>query len=433
MAQYRRDTHKYLDDNKTLFEVVMLCDEYGNPTGGGTPSGVALDAFGRIRQSTPFTLFDSYNRYQENDKFTTLTQNGGMTTFHRNSSSVLLSTNGSAGSSVTKETKRVFAYQPGKSLQILNTFVMAPHVPGLVQRIGYFNDTNGIFIERNNNGVNFVRRSNVTDTIIDTKVVQENWNIDPLDGTGISGHTLDITKSHIFWMDIEWLGVGSVRCGFVIDGQLIHCHTFNHANTLNLPYMTTAILPVRYHIENTTAGIASSMRQICTSVISEGGYELRGRGKYATTGVLPADLRTVSTAAYTPILSVRLKTGAIDRTDALAILSEATMVSDSSANFDIAIIQGGTLTGAVWTSTTGSTSIEYDKSATAITGGTPIIGKVMGVSNQSSSSMGIGGELFDLQFERNGLTKESYAFTLAAKCSSNNVKVGASLEWQEIT
>jgi hypothetical protein len=54
----------------------------------------------------------------------------------------------------------------------------------------------------------------------ETVVPQTNWNIDKLDGTGISGITLDISKAQILWMDIEWLGLGTVRIGFVINGNL---------------------------------------------------------------------------------------------------------------------------------------------------------------------------------------------------------------------
>ena len=56
MAQFRKDTHQYLQDNKTLFEVVMLADQYGNRVGPANPTGVAVDAFGRARMSTPLTF-----------------------------------------------------------------------------------------------------------------------------------------------------------------------------------------------------------------------------------------------------------------------------------------------------------------------------------------------------------------------------------------
>ena len=121
----------------------------------------------------------------------------------------------------------------------------------------------------------FVLRTNTSGTPSDARTVnQADWNGDKLDGTGTSGITLDTSKAQILWIDFEWLGVGSVRCGFIINGQYIICHTFNNANDLDKVYMTTAILPVRYEIKATgaTSG-AATLKQVCSSVISEGGYQ----------------------------------------------------------------------------------------------------------------------------------------------------------------
>lgn len=431
MAQYRKDTHEYLGDSKTLFEVVMLADEFGNPVAGGSSSGPAVDAFGRARQSTPFTLFDSYNRYQSNDKFYTATTTGGSTSYNANTSTVEMSVDGTALASVKRETSRVFAYQPGKSLQIFNTFVMSEQSSGLRQRVGYYNNENGIFVELADDGVHFVKRTNISNTPTDVRVAQAEWNVDVLDGTGRSHKTLDITKAQIFWMDIEWLGVGSVRCGFVIDGQLIHCHTFHHANQLQSVYMTTAILPVRYEIENTTLGSAATLQQICTSVISEGGYELRGRNGYAQNSLLVA-AKTVSTTVYNPLISVRLKSTPINRLDAIAILKSAGITA-SADTYDIRIIKGGTLTGANFVSADTDSCIEYDISATAITGGKVVRGALRDLSNQSSATITLDGNLFDLQFERNGLTGVADAYTIVALSDQNAGTARAYFSWEEIT
>jgi hypothetical protein len=178
--------------------------------------------------------------------------------------------------SVIRETTKVFSYQPGKSLLVLNTFVMNSPKENLRQRIGYFGADNGMYFEIGMEQHRyFVERSLSTGT--ETVVAQANWNIDKLDGTGVSGITLDITKAQILWMDIEWLGLGTVRMGFVIDGKFIHCHSFHHANFIESTYITTASLPLRYEIANTGITTSSStLKQVCSTVISEGGYELRG-------------------------------------------------------------------------------------------------------------------------------------------------------------
>lgn len=76
MAQYRKDLNQYLNQEKTIFEAVMLADQYGNIIGGANPSGMAVDAFGRARISQPLTLFDSFHRFNDNGKIFTANSTG---------------------------------------------------------------------------------------------------------------------------------------------------------------------------------------------------------------------------------------------------------------------------------------------------------------------------------------------------------------------
>ena len=160
MAQFRKDTHQYLPQETTIFEVVMLADQYGNLVGAGNPSGTSVDAFGRARISTPLTLFDSSHRYQDNGKFYNSNSAVSSTvTYDTNASVVSLNITNTANSYAYRESSRVFSYQPGKSLLILNTFCMAPAQTGLRQRVGYFGSQNGVYLELDGSIVNFVVRS----------------------------------------------------------------------------------------------------------------------------------------------------------------------------------------------------------------------------------------------------------------------------------
>jgi hypothetical protein len=327
--------------------------------GGGT----GADAFGRLRVSEPFTLFDSQNRYQKDPHFAESTATGGSTTFVSDESTVDMDVTTSSGSKVVRQSYRVFPYQPGKGLLVLATFVMNTPKENLRQRVGYFSTDNGVFFQVNNTTTSFVLRTNTSGTPSDTRTVnQADWNGDKLDGTGPSGYTLDTSKAQILWMDFEWLGVGSVRCGFIINGEYILCHTFNNANDLNKVYMTTAILPVRYEIENTGAtASASKLKQICCSVISEGGYQQKAaltwaRQITATTGI---------GTSFVPLVSIRLKSttlGAVVIPNGLSF-----MPTSASDYFEIALIKNPTLTGASFSSL--SNNVEYDTAATALTGG----------------------------------------------------------------
>jgi len=229
---------------------------------------------------------------------------------------------------------------------VLATFVMNAGKENLRQRVGYFNTSNGVFFQVNGTTKSFVLRTNTSGTPSDVRTVnQADWNGDKLDGTGESGITLDITKAQILYMDFEWLGVGSVRCGFVINGTFYVCHTFNNANEIDKVYMTTAILPMRYEIENTAAtASASTMTQICSSVISEGGYDQKAIPQWARrTTVL-----TGVTTTFVPIVSIRLKSTSLG---AVVIPSVFHAIPIGSIlDYEVVLIKNPTLTGASFTS-----------------------------------------------------------------------------------
>ncbi len=145
---------------------------------------MATDAFGRIRVSSPLTLFDSSHRYKDNGLWNTSTTSGGTAVFRPKEGLVDLIVNTTNGSEVLRETAKVFSYQPGKSLLVLNTFVMAPAQTNLRQRVGYFGTENGIYLQLNNSTLSFVERSLVTGVVTESIVNQSAWNVDKMDGTG---------------------------------------------------------------------------------------------------------------------------------------------------------------------------------------------------------------------------------------------------------
>lgn len=332
-------------------------------------NGTNVDAFGRVRVSQPYTLFDSQNRYAADDQFEVSTTGTGTSSFLSNEATVQLEVTGAGVGSVIRQTYRSFPYQPGKGLLILTTFVMDSSTSAnLTQQVGYYNTQNGVFFKRTGSTNSFVLRSNSTPTPgtpSDTRIVnQSSWNGDKLDGTGDSGFTLDTTKAQILWMDFEWLGVGSIRCGFIIDGQYIVCHTFTNANEISSVYMTTAILPLRYEIVTTTAAVAASMKTICCSVVSEGGFEQTSIDHVARRTTV---LGTIGTT-FLPVVSIRLASG---RTGAVVIPNRVQILPTTSQNYEIALVKNPTLTGATWASTVPSNSnVEFDVAATAMTGGT---------------------------------------------------------------
>ena len=332
-------------------------------------NGTNTDAFGRLRVSSPYTLFDSQNRYQIDGQFDTSTSTGGSTTYLPNEASIQMSVTTSNGSEVVRQSYRSMPYQPGKGLLVLNTFVMATTKAGLRQRCGYFGAQNGVYFELSGEAPGtkaFVLRTYIGGSVDNTsrRVEQSSWNGDKLDGSGPSGLTLDLTKPQILWMDFEWLGVGSVRCGFIINGQYIVCHTYQTANVYGTSvYMTTAILPVRYEITNTAeTASSSSMKQICSSVVSEGGYEQYSIEHIArnTTKVSSIGLTAI------PIVSIRMASG---REGSVIIPNRIQVLPIASQNYEVFLVKNATLTGDSWSAVSTDPNVEQDTSATALTGG----------------------------------------------------------------
>lgn len=391
--------------------------------------GMQTDAFGRIRVGNPYTLFDSQNRYEADPQFTASTVTGGTATYNSNTKAVDLAVTTSSGSEVIRQTKRTFIYQPGKSLFVLATFVMNAAKTNLRQRVGYFNANNGIFFQVNDSTKSFIIRTATSGSPSDAnKVDQANWNGDRLDGTGPSGLTLDITKSQILFIDMEWLGVGSVRCGFVINGEYIVCHTFNNANNLTSVYMQTAILNVRYEITNTgTTASSSTLNQICSTVISEGGYSEISRTYVArrTTKV------NIGTTFY-PIVSIRLNSSYLG---AIVIPSGIGFFPEDTGYYNVALMKNPTLTGATWGSTLADGQVDVDTGATAMTftEGDIIQLDYTNASNQSTAPLlAPAGYNWALQLGST-LANVSDVYTLAAYIDSGTGDVIGNISFWNLT
>lgn len=438
MPNYRDPTdtnlyhvHKVQTCSGRPLEVTTTTTQPVQITTAGTP---ASDAFGRARVSEPLTLFDSSHRYQDNGLWSTATGVGSNATFNANQGLVELNVPTTSGAYVTRETQQVFSYQPGKSLLIMSTFVMSPAKTGLRQRVGYFNNDNGLYIQLSGSTLSFVERSSVSGSVAETSVAQADWNVDRMDGKGPSEMILDITKAQIFWMDVEWLGLGTVRMGFVIDGKLIHCHSFQHANFITSTYITTATLPLRYEIENlSTTASSSTLKQICSTVLSEGGYELRGKqGAVGTPIDAPRDL--TATGIQYPIVSIRLKTSP-NRLDAVVIPTAASIIGlGNNAYFEWQLQQGGTISGGSWTSAGTNSAVEYNLSGVSISGGTTLAKGYVSSTTQSSNALDIlKAALFQFQLRRDGLTGTPEAFTLTMQTKVAGDDAYASIDWEEIS
>ena len=189
--------------------------------------------------------------------------------------------------------------------------------------------------------------------------------------------------------------------------------------------MTTATLPVRYEITNTGATSGTSMMtQICTSVVSEGGYTEYGVTEAAGTGITEKRLSAANT--YYPIVSIRLNSS---RLDSIVLPSQLDFLSTSVNYYQYKLLLNATLTGATWTGTSQTGSVDIDTGATAVSGGTQVQSGFVSARDQVELSAL---SFFQFQLGRT-LAGVSDVLTLVMATTSPNADILAQLGWQELT
>lgn len=334
-----------------------------------------IDAFGRQRFSEPYTIFDSKQIVDDPDLANTVepfplfydqsevSGAGTSTTFNVNRASTTLAVSANTAGVRIRQTKRRFNYQPGKSQVAIFTMVDLGTTSGITKEIGLFNDNNGLFFRSQNGVQSVVTRSFATGAVVDRVFTQAEWNQDPMNGNGDSGVNLDFVKSHIPFVDFEWLGAGRVRYGWFIDGLPIYCHTVNNANNLDVVYMSTPNLPIRARIANDGTGPADSLEQICTSVISEGGVESSGITRSGDIGALAAAGINAGVINTTyAICGFRLKTAYLAATVEVEVFS---IIETGNGNFLWRVLLNPTLTTGLTYADKAQSAVQFGVGAPA--------------------------------------------------------------------
>lgn len=384
-----------------------------------SPSDV--DAFGRLRISELINQFEAKFTYGIEEKtYNTTVVSGGTATFLANEAAWNLTTNTTSGSRVIRESYRYFQYHPGKSQLILATGVFGTPTSSCVKRIGYYDDNDGLyFVQDGLNGFGVCKRTSTSGSPIDSIVYQSSWSIDKMDGSGPSGITLDVTKTHIFVIDFQWLGVGAVRFGVVIDGVLIYVHQMNHANVISQVYMKSAWLPMRYEILNTSTNTGGTLKQICSHVASESGLEEIGNIRTVTNSTAV----TITTGSWTPIIGIQVSptlNGYQFRGMIRPLNIEAIVTGNSPVMFKL--VENPVLTGASWAPIISTSPVNYDLSATSYTGGIDRL-SFAGTSSKASTSADTPQDL---------VASAGNILYVVAKGIGGNSSVYCGLNWREI-
>lgn len=333
------------------------------------------DPFSRLRTSEPVTLLDSkflHDKYPS--KWDELVAGAATSAHVANASEIRLTVGTASGDRAVRQSYMYVPYQPGKGrLAFLTGVISNEPKANCVSRIGLFDNLadktagfdsggDGTFFEMSGSTMYCVVRSFVSGAVVEERAEQSAWNVDKMDGNGPSGITLAWTKSQIFVIDLEWLGVGTVTFGVAYNRRLYVVHQFHHANLIQGVYMRRADLPVRYEIENTgTTSGATYLRQICCTVISEGGYQPAGPIFSANFGTTIKQIGITET----PLCALRLRPTSANR-----CMIRLTDIQIEMTTSDVLLVRVYTgrinLTGASWSDVNATHSMaQFDRSASS--------------------------------------------------------------------
>ena len=392
--------------------------------------GPGNDAFSRQRVSNPEYVFDAQFEYDLQPLlYEAVTAETGATVTHdaTNRNALFTFSSTPTGGESYIQTYEHFRYQAGRSQLVMTTFNFIETAADTVKFAGYSDGNNGVELRQTGSDVSIDLLSDTSKG--DESVAQADWNIDPLDGTGASGFNLDLTKTQILVIDFQWLGVGRVRVGFDLGGEILYCHEFTHANVQTVAYMQTANLPLR--VGMTASDTASTtMRAICSSVTSEGGQLDVGGYQFSTSAAV-----TAGSGTRTHVLSVRPKTTFNSITNrSKFILEHIDVVVTGSNPVKWELCLGQAITGASY-SDVNSTYSGSEMSAGTISGSAAITiaqGYVP-ASNQSKGEVSrLVSNRYPITLDAAGAVRALGTLSMVATGIGGTSATQAILNWREV-
>ena len=284
-----------LDDGKK--KIVSGVSVQYDPTSQVSPLGV-------LRTASTSVVFNRSERFnlEESIYFSSTTASGATITHDSNKCVRVMSVSSTIGSKAVRATRRYFRYVKGFPQYIIITGNFKGAVSGIRKTIGQFSENNGYFIQLDGLTPKIGIRSSITGSVVNTTISQISWD-DPLDGTGDSGITIDWTKQQLFHIDYAWLGIAQVRFGVYHEGKVVIFHKINNANIIETSYSQTAVLPLRFEIENISSVSGSSMELACYSVQTDDGNTLAGSVRAASTGANELTIGTTENIVFAVRLS----------------------------------------------------------------------------------------------------------------------------------
>jgi hypothetical protein len=385
-----------------------------------------LDAFGRQRSSEPTTRFDVEFIYDKQPLLVDeVVVTGGTATHDTNSRDVVLAVNNTTtGTSAGLYSHYDIPYTAGNSQ--------------LIDITGTLDDTNL------GNGIAYTFvRTKVSGSVVETVTPQSSWsNLT----TGVNWQ-----YSHILMIDFQSLKVGRIRYFLVQGGVPVQIDEVHNDNVRKTGYWQRPTLPLYWRTYNgatytymemgygddenavglryrVTKNATATLRAICGTVKSEGGkpiLELDGLPFGISNRITPV---VVSTTLI-PILSIRMGANfnsLVNR--GLALAKGLDIQTDNPIN--LRVLYRPTLTGASWTAVDANSFMEYDVSATAVTGGTLV--QDIPVATSRNIATGIKNALGRTILSQGRTGTSDILSICAIRSSTTNANVSASINWEEV-
>jgi hypothetical protein len=346
------------------------------------------------------------------------TSNGGSVFYQNSMANISSGTNANGYASL--KSKNALHYISGHEAYAFFTALFPTSAASSTQWIGLLNDSNGLAIGYNGTTFSMLHRNNSINTI----TPQQNFNLDVLDGSGVSGIKLNPTKLNIFKISYGWLGAAPITFHICReDGVWYPFHKINYPNLNTAPSIRNTTLPIKAEVkkvdvDNTNLTIRTA--SWCAGTVGNASSSQKREYQHS--------VKKKFLTAFTdiPILSIRNKETAFDGPNA----EKACLVF-----FDIAkrvfapgfgrfmFIKNATLTGASWVEKDSTNSfVEYDTNATAYNGGEEVFFvPLIGVENYSAFLLSNGININIYPGETLSLVVQPEA----------NILVDASILWRE--
>ncbi len=267
--------------------------------------------------------------------------------------------------------KKIAKYYPGQgTLFRVAGFFDTPAI-GCQQIIGWGDEDDGYYIGYNDMNFGILRLRNG----IEYWDYQENFNIDILDGSGLSGYNINPQKGNIYQIQIQWLGFGTITFSTETeDGFMNPYHKIRYPNANNITNILNPALPIRYFIKNTTNSTPKYLNVGSASISNEGRISVRGYGYYRT------EIDTNVNSVERVLFNIRNRTffnGKKNKNTIIIRFVEG--ANDHSQQGNIFLYINSTLTGESWINNDTNNSIaEIDTSGTIISNGRLIGGTLLG-------------------------------------------------------